>query len=193
MSAVEHPARYRLAASAEMLYTDLDIVQRVERLHERGFEVEIWDWSTKPLPALAATGAAFSSMTGYLRGDLTTPEASPTFSRQPRSRCGWRGDQCAPAEPARNGTGARRSPGAPAGGGRLARVGDRDRDPRATGRGGRARGPRVHAGEPEHRRRPPRHSVRPRGRYATARSGCGLAVAPTQPRPVPPRRSARGT
>jgi hydroxypyruvate isomerase len=74
MSAVEHPARYRLAASAEMLYTDLDIVQRVERLHERGFEVEIWDWSTKPLPALAATGAAFSSMTGYLRGDLTTPE-----------------------------------------------------------------------------------------------------------------------
>jgi len=73
MSEAERPARYRLAASAEMLYTDLDIVQRVRRLHEHGFEVEIWDWSTKDLSVLAATGAVFSSMTGYLRGDLTTP------------------------------------------------------------------------------------------------------------------------
>ena len=68
------PVRYRLAASAEMLYTALDVVERVRRLHERGFEVEIWDWSTKDLSSLAATGAVFSSMTGYLRGDLTTPD-----------------------------------------------------------------------------------------------------------------------
>lgn len=65
---------YRLAASAEMLYRELPFVERVKRLHERGFEVEIWDWSTKDLPALAATGATFSSMTGYLRGDLTTED-----------------------------------------------------------------------------------------------------------------------
>ncbi|KQP95950.1 MULTISPECIES: TIM barrel protein [unclassified Rathayibacter] len=64
----------RLAASAEMLFAELDIVDRVRRLHERGFEVEIWDWSTKDLPALAATGATFSSMTGYLSGDLTTED-----------------------------------------------------------------------------------------------------------------------
>ncbi|MFJ3473502.1 TIM barrel protein [Microbacterium maritypicum] len=74
MSTPSPRARYRLAASAEMLYTELEFVERVRRLHERGFEVEIWDWSTKDLPALAATGAGFSSMTGYLRGDLTTPD-----------------------------------------------------------------------------------------------------------------------
>lgn len=65
---------YRLAACAEMLFVDLPIAERVRRIHERGFLVEIWDWSTKDLAALAATGAEFSSMTGYLRGDLTTGE-----------------------------------------------------------------------------------------------------------------------
>jgi hydroxypyruvate isomerase len=65
---------FRLAASAEMLYRDLPFVDRVNRIAERGFEVEIWDWSTKDLDALAATGAVFSSMTGYLRGDLTTDD-----------------------------------------------------------------------------------------------------------------------
>jgi hydroxypyruvate isomerase len=63
-----------LAASAEMLYLDLPFVDRVERIAGRGMQVEIWDWSTKDLDALAATGATFSSMTGYLRGDLTTPD-----------------------------------------------------------------------------------------------------------------------
>ena len=57
-----------------MLFVERPFVERVERLHERGFEVEIWDWSNKDLPALAATGATFSSMTGYLRGDLTSDE-----------------------------------------------------------------------------------------------------------------------
>ncbi|MGJ0203334.1 TIM barrel protein [Leucobacter sp. gxy201] len=65
---------YRLAACAEMLFLDLPIEERVRRIHERGFLVEIWDWSNKDLKALAATGAEFSSMTGYLRGDLTTVE-----------------------------------------------------------------------------------------------------------------------
>ena len=64
----------RLAASAEMLYLELPFVDRVNRIAERGFEVEIWDWSTKDLAALAATGATFSSMTGYLRGDLLTED-----------------------------------------------------------------------------------------------------------------------
>lgn len=63
---------YRLAASAEMLYRQLPVLDRVRRIDELGFEVEIWDWSSKDLPALAATDATFSSMTGYLRGDLTT-------------------------------------------------------------------------------------------------------------------------
>ena len=67
---------YRLAASAEMLYRDLPFVERVERIRDQGFEVEIWDWTTKDLHALAATGATFSSMTGYLRGDLTSEEGT---------------------------------------------------------------------------------------------------------------------
>ncbi|WP_449282164.1 TIM barrel protein [Leucobacter sp.] len=65
---------YRLAACAEMLFLELPFEERVRRIHDRGFLVEIWDWSTKDLAALAATGAEFSSMTGYLRGDLTTDE-----------------------------------------------------------------------------------------------------------------------
>lgn len=67
---------FTFAASAEMLFTELPFVERVERIHALGFQVEIWDWSNKDLPALAATGATFSSMTGYLRGDLTTPEGA---------------------------------------------------------------------------------------------------------------------
>lgn len=59
-----------------MLYTDEPFVERVKRIHDRGFQVEIWAWSNKNLDELAATGAKFSSMTGYLRGDLTTPEGS---------------------------------------------------------------------------------------------------------------------
>lgn len=65
---------FRLAASAEMLYRDRAVVDRVRRLDELGFEVEIWDWRSKDLDALASTGARFSSMTGYLRGDLTTDD-----------------------------------------------------------------------------------------------------------------------
>ncbi|WP_102157285.1 TIM barrel protein [Zhihengliuella halotolerans] len=67
---------YRLAACAEMIFVDEPMVERACRLHDLGFEVEIWDWSTKDLPALAATGASFSSMTGYLRGDLITADGS---------------------------------------------------------------------------------------------------------------------
>lgn len=62
--------KYRLAASAEMIFLDSPFIERVEKIHSRGFEVEIWNWANKDLPALAATGAKFNSMTGYLEGDL---------------------------------------------------------------------------------------------------------------------------
>jgi len=65
---------FTLAASAEMLYLELPFLDRVKRITERGLQVEIWDWSAKDVDALAASGATFSSMTGYLRGDLTTPD-----------------------------------------------------------------------------------------------------------------------
>lgn len=64
----------RLAACAEMLYLDRPMIERVERIAEHDLLVEIWDWSTKELDALVSSGAEFSSMTGYLRGDLVTDD-----------------------------------------------------------------------------------------------------------------------
>ncbi|WP_343238209.1 TIM barrel protein [Streptomyces sp. SID13031] len=61
----------RLAVCAEMVFTDLPFVSRVERIHERGFDVEIWNHGGKDVDALISTGATFSSMTGYVRGSLT--------------------------------------------------------------------------------------------------------------------------
>ncbi|MEQ6901851.1 TIM barrel protein [Nocardioides sp. YIM 152588] len=64
---------FTLAACAEMIYTDLPLLERVERIHDLGLGVEIWDWTAKDLSALAATGARFTSMTGYVEGDLIDP------------------------------------------------------------------------------------------------------------------------
>jgi hydroxypyruvate isomerase len=65
-----------LAVCAEMVHRDLPIVERARRIHESGFAVEIWDWTSKDLAALAATGARFTSMTGYVEGSLTEPEGA---------------------------------------------------------------------------------------------------------------------
>jgi hydroxypyruvate isomerase len=67
---------YRLAVCAEMVFLDLPIEERVRRIAELGFEVEIWDWTRKDVPALARTGATFSSMTGYVSGTLADPEGA---------------------------------------------------------------------------------------------------------------------
>ena len=75
---------FTLAVSAEMVYRDLPFVERVERIHDQGFGVEIWDWTAKDLPALAATGARFTSMTGYVEGDLIDPEGARTLLRTAR-------------------------------------------------------------------------------------------------------------
>src|SRR6478609_6417521 len=64
---------FTLAVCAEMVFLDLPIVERVRRIHELGFQVEIWVWTTKDVDALVATGATFSSMTGYVRGELVDP------------------------------------------------------------------------------------------------------------------------
>src|SRR2546430_11607905 len=60
----------RLAACAEMLFLDMPIEERVRRIADLGFDAEIWDWTRHDIDALARTGAAFSSMTGYVRGDF---------------------------------------------------------------------------------------------------------------------------
>ena len=67
---------FELAASAEMLFVDLDFLERVRRLDDLGFQVEIWDWSTKDVDGLRRSGATFSSMTGYLTGTLGDAEGA---------------------------------------------------------------------------------------------------------------------
>ncbi|WP_092862825.1 TIM barrel protein [Quadrisphaera sp. DSM 44207] len=64
-----------------MLFLDLPVTERVRRIADLGFEVEIWDWTAKDLAALAATGATFSSMTGYVTGALADPEGAEELLR----------------------------------------------------------------------------------------------------------------
>jgi hydroxypyruvate isomerase len=65
-----------LAVCAEMVFLELPVAERVRRIDELGFQVEIWDWTVKDLDALAATGAVFSSMTGYVGGTLTDDQGA---------------------------------------------------------------------------------------------------------------------
>ncbi|WP_073263184.1 TIM barrel protein [Cryptosporangium aurantiacum] len=64
-----------------MVFRDRPIADRATELHERGFAVEIWDWTTKDLDALAATGARFTSMTGYVRGELVDRDGAEELLR----------------------------------------------------------------------------------------------------------------
>ncbi len=70
---------FTLAVCAEMVYTDLPIEQRLRRLHDLNFQVEIWDWSRHDLAVLEAArsdGVVIGSMTGYLRGTLADPQGA---------------------------------------------------------------------------------------------------------------------
>lgn len=71
----------QLAVCSEMVFTELPFIDRVRRIDELGFAVEIWSWHDKDLDALAATGARFSSMTGYLQGDLIDPASADEVVR----------------------------------------------------------------------------------------------------------------
>jgi hydroxypyruvate isomerase len=67
---------FTLAVCAEMIFLDLPFIDRVKRLDELGFQVEIWDWTQKDITALQQTGAVFSSMTGYIDGRLSDDEGA---------------------------------------------------------------------------------------------------------------------
>src|SRR5947209_20291457 len=69
-SSFKEPSPFTLAVCAEMVFRNLPIVERVRRIDELGFQVEIWDWTRHDIAALARTGATFSSMTGYVTGTL---------------------------------------------------------------------------------------------------------------------------
>ena len=72
---------FELAVCSEMVFTELPLLERVRRIHDLGFAVEIWSWHDKDLTALAATGAEFTSMTGYLHGDLVDPATADEVIR----------------------------------------------------------------------------------------------------------------
>jgi hydroxypyruvate isomerase len=61
---------FTLAVCAEMIFTELPITERIRRIDDLGFQVEIWDWTRHDIDGLRSTGATFSSMTGYVTGDL---------------------------------------------------------------------------------------------------------------------------
>jgi hydroxypyruvate isomerase len=70
------PTPFTLAVCVEMVLRDLPLAERVRRVHELGFAAEIWDWTTKDLDELAAlaeSGVRFTSMTGYVDGELVDP------------------------------------------------------------------------------------------------------------------------
>ncbi|MFW0775444.1 TIM barrel protein [Paenarthrobacter nitroguajacolicus] len=67
---------FRLAVCAEMVYGELPLLDRVRRIKDQGFEVELWDTRGRDIDGLAATGATFSSMSGYFGGSVIDPDSA---------------------------------------------------------------------------------------------------------------------
>ena len=67
---------FRLAVCAEMVFGELPLIERVQRIHRQGFEVELWDTRGRDISALASTGARFCSMSGYFGGSLIDPDSA---------------------------------------------------------------------------------------------------------------------
>lgn len=67
---------FPLAACAEMLWRDKPMDWRCARLTELGFGVGLWNWPHLDLAKIAATGARFSIMNGFLRGGLTDDDGA---------------------------------------------------------------------------------------------------------------------
>lgn len=75
---------FQLAACAEMLWSDRPMAWRLSRLTEMGFQAGIWNWQAHDLAMLEASGAHFSSMTGYLSGRLADDEGAEELLRTAR-------------------------------------------------------------------------------------------------------------
>ena len=85
---------FTLAVCAEMVFRDRPVCERVRRIHDLGFAVEIWDWTTN--------GWVFSSMKPVLSSrplDL----ASAIRSERMAARGPVRGCLSRSSTPARNG------------------------------------------------------------------------------------------
>jgi hydroxypyruvate isomerase len=83
MDASREPAAIELAVCAEMVFLELPVAERVRRIDELGFQVEIWDWTVKDVDALAATGAMWLTAARTLDrvADLGERAGSPSAWR----------------------------------------------------------------------------------------------------------------
>ncbi len=72
---------FTLAACAEMIFRALPVTERLKRITGLGFQAEIWDWTKHDIPALARSGATFSSMTGYITGTLADDDGADELLR----------------------------------------------------------------------------------------------------------------
>ena len=79
MNAAATLPAFPLAVCAEMVFLDLPFEERVRRIADLGFAVEIWSWQDKDIAALAGSGATFSSMTGYVHGNIVETDAAKTL------------------------------------------------------------------------------------------------------------------
>ena len=67
---------FKLAACAEMLWSEKPIEWRASRLHERGLGVGLWNLPDHDLAKLAKTGANFTIANGYVHGRLADSEGA---------------------------------------------------------------------------------------------------------------------
>ncbi|GGY05851.1 hydroxypyruvate isomerase [Litchfieldella qijiaojingensis] len=84
MHATRKTSPFTLSVCAEMVFRDLPMKERVQRIDALGFQVELWDWTKHNLKMLAGTGATFSSMTGYVSGTLSDREGADELVRTAR-------------------------------------------------------------------------------------------------------------
>lgn len=61
---------FDLAVCAEMVFLELPFEERVRRIADAGFGVEIWNWKYHDIDALVSTGVRISSMVGHTTGNL---------------------------------------------------------------------------------------------------------------------------
>jgi len=71
---------YRLSASAETIFSDLPVLDRVRRLVDAGFAIELWDWQRHDVRALAALpGADYAICTGSITGSMVHPDGVASY------------------------------------------------------------------------------------------------------------------
>ena len=63
-------AHNQLTICAEMVYLDLPIEERIKRIDQMGFGVDIWTHYSHDLNKLKATGVPINSAQGYVHGNL---------------------------------------------------------------------------------------------------------------------------